>query len=66
LTELPVPPPPELIERAKVLDNYYVPTRYPNGHVEGAPYHHYGPIQSRGAIEHADAILEFVRAEMAG
>ncbi|MFW5786168.1 MAG: HEPN domain-containing protein [bacterium] len=66
LSELPSPPPTDLIERAKVLDNFYVPTRYPNGHVEGAPFHHYGSLQSQGAIEHADAIVEFVRDEMAG
>jgi HEPN domain-containing protein len=65
LRELPITVPEELIERAKVLDNHYIPTRYPNGHVEGAPYEHYGRLQSSGAIEHADAIVEFVRSHMA-
>src|SRR3990170_3235095 len=46
LGELPVAPPRDLIEKAKVLDNLYVPTRYPNGHPEGAPFEHYGPLQS--------------------
>jgi HEPN domain-containing protein len=57
--------PDDLIEKAKVLDNDYVPTRYANGHPEGAPFEHYGPLQSEGAIAHARAILEFVRAQMA-
>ncbi len=65
LEDLPAAPPSDLVEKGKVLDNFYVPTRYPNGHPEGAPFHHYGPYQSREAIQHAGEILEFVRARMA-
>lgn len=65
LSELPTKAPSELIDKAKVLDNFYVATRYTNGHPEGAPFEHYGPIQSTQAIGYADEILEFVRAEMA-
>ncbi len=66
LTELPEAPPPDLIERGKVLDNFYVPSRYPNGHPEGAPFEHYGPLQSNEALDHAGEIIAFVRAAMAG
>jgi HEPN domain-containing protein len=55
----------DLIEKAKVLDNYYMPTRYPNGHDEGAPFIHYGKYQSEEAIRHAGEILEFVRSRLA-
>jgi hypothetical protein len=48
-----------------VLDTFYVPTRYPNGHAEGAPGEHYGLLQSSAAIYHAGQILEFVRPQMA-
>jgi HEPN domain-containing protein len=65
LTQLPVAVPPDLIEKARVLDNYYVPTRYANGHPEGAPFQHYGPLQSGGAIDYAREILDFVRPQMA-
>jgi HEPN domain-containing protein len=65
LTDLPFPAPPDLIEKAKVLDNLYIPTRYANGHPEGAPFEHYGPIQSGEAIRYAGEILEFVRVQMA-
>ena len=58
-------PPTHLIDKGKVLDNFYVPTRYPNGHPAGAPFEHYGPLQSGEAIRHAEEILEFVRSEMA-
>jgi HEPN domain-containing protein len=55
----------ELIERGKVLDNFYVATRYANGHPEGAPFEHYGTLQSEQAIRYAGEILEFVRARLA-
>jgi HEPN domain-containing protein len=67
LRELPsdLPVDPALVEKGKVLDNAYVPARYPNGHPQGAPFEHYGPLQSSQAIEYADAILDFVRRQMA-
>ncbi len=67
LAELPAAaaPPPDLVEQGKVLDNFYVPTRYPNGHPEGAPFEHFGPIQSGEALRHAGEILEFVRHSLA-
>jgi HEPN domain-containing protein len=65
LRELPLPVAEELIERAQILDNFYIPTRYANGHPEGAPFEHYGALQSEEAIRHAGAILEFVRTQMA-
>lgn len=56
---------PELIEMAHVLDGYYIPARYPNGHPEGAPFEHYGKLQSRQALDYARQIVAFVRAQMA-
>ncbi len=66
MRELPTVPEEDLVNRAKVLDNFYVSTRYPNGHPDGAPFDHYGPLQSNEALNHARQILAFVRAEMAG
>ncbi len=67
IQELPkqAEPPEELGEKGKVLDNFYVPTRYANGHPEGAPYEHYGRLQSTEAINYAREILEFCRVQMA-
>lgn len=68
LEDLPegVTVPGELLDRARDLDAHYLPTRYPNGHPEGAPFEHYGELQSREAMAHAEAIVEFVRLSMAG
>lgn len=67
LSELPedVKVPQDLVEKGRVLDNFYVPTRYANGHPSGAPFEHYGPLQSEEAIRYAGEIIEFVRNQMA-
>jgi HEPN domain-containing protein len=55
----------ELVDRGRVLDTFYIPTRYPNSHPEGAPHDHYGPLHSDEAIRYAGAIIEFVRSRLA-
>jgi HEPN domain-containing protein len=65
LVELPIDVPEDIVNKAKVLDNFYVSTRYANGHPEGPPFEHYGKIQSEDAIRYAREILEFVRHKMA-
>jgi len=67
LGELPesVAVPDGLVDMGRVLDNFYIPARYPNSHPEGAPFEHYGSPQSEEAIRHAGEILAFVRAQMA-
>lgn len=67
LEELPdnVAPVGELVDKARILDNFYIPTRYANGHPSGAPFEHYGPLHSNEAIEHASEIVEFCRSKMA-
>ncbi len=67
LAELPasVRVPKDLVEKGRVLDNFCIPSRHPNSHPEGAPFEHYGPLQSEEAIRYARAIIEFVRSQMA-
>lgn len=67
LQELPdsVRIPNDLIDRGRVLDNFYIPARYPDSHPEGSPFEHFGPLQSETALDHARAILEFVDTEVA-
>lgn len=57
--------PPELVEKAQFLDNLYIGPRYPNTHPSGAPYQHYGRIQSEQAIAFAREIIDFTRIQMA-
>ena len=54
-----------LVEKARALDNFYIPARYPNSHSDGAPFEHYGPLQSEAAIAYAREIVEFARSTMA-
>jgi len=56
---------PDLLAKAQVLDNFYIPTRYANGHPSGAPFEHYGPIQSEQAVTYAREIIGFVDSKMA-
>lgn len=65
LREVPIEVPEDLVEKGKVLDNFYIATRYANGHPEGAPFEHYGMLQSSETIRYASEILEFVRVQMA-
>ncbi len=57
--------PPAMIDKGHALDALYVATRYPNGHVEGAPFEHYGSLQSEEALCYAHEIVDLVRAQMA-
>ena len=52
-------PSQELIDKARVLDKYYIPTRYPNGFDSGAPTDFYTQAEARQAITLAEAILEY-------
>lgn len=67
LRELPTAAraPETLVEKAQVLDTAYIPSRYPSSHPEGAPFEHYGPLQSAEALQYAGEIVEFVRRRMA-
>jgi len=65
LSDLPFSVDQQFLEKGKVLDNFYAPTRYANGHPEGAPFEHYGPLQSEEAIRYAGEIIDFVRVQLA-
>jgi len=54
-----------LVDKGRVLDNFYIPSRYPNSHPQGAPFEHYGLLQSEEAIRYAREIVEFVGSKMA-
>ena len=51
-----------LVESAKVLDKFYIPTRYPNGLDAGAPADAYTSGEAEQAIRYAQEIVAFCAA----
>jgi len=52
--------PQSILEAARVLDRYYIPTRYPNGFAAGAPMDYYDQSTAEEAVGLAESILGFV------
>ncbi len=53
-----------LVDFARILDKYYIPTRYPNGFDSGAPTDFYTAVEAQSAVHQAEAILEFCRHQI--
>ncbi|WP_272487325.1 HEPN domain-containing protein [Rhodothermus marinus] len=49
-----------------MLDKLYIPTRYPNGLLEGAPTEFFTRQEAEHAIRCAEAILRFGHGLLAG
>ena len=49
----------ELIDCGRILDRFYIPTRYPNGFDYGKPADYYTNDDSRQAVGCAETILRF-------
>ena len=47
----------DLRELAGILDQYYVPTRYPNGLAGGVPFEAFGQSQAAAAVDAADRFV---------
>ena len=60
-----VAPPEDLEDRLRLLDGFYIPTRYPDSYPEGTPGEHFGRLQSEQALVHAGAIVSWVRVALA-
>lgn len=56
--------PKELLDKAKVLDLYYIPTRYPNGFDRGAPMDYFEEKTAKEAVKFAQNIIEFIAKEI--
>jgi len=54
-TEIPL----EIREKARLLDLYYIPSRYPNGFPAGKPADYFTEKQAREAIDAASSIIRF-------
>jgi len=53
--------PEELFDYARLLDRHYIPPRYPDAYIEGAPYEYYGIKDAENAIDASIGIINFVR-----
>ncbi len=53
-----------LLESGRILDRYYIATRYPNAHPAGAPHQHYTRTEASRAIRHASQILRFCEGHL--
>ncbi len=56
--------PAGLIEKAKKLDRFYIPTRYPNGFEQGAPMDYYLRDDAQEALEYAGEIIDFCKKKI--
>jgi len=54
-----------LINCAKNLDKYYIPTRYPNGFETGSPYEYFTRSDAEDAVVCARRIIEFCKSFLA-
>lgn len=51
----------ELIEKGKILDKFYIPSRYPNGWAEGIPSDYITKEDAINAISNSEKILQFCK-----
>ncbi len=51
--------PEEIRENAKLLDIYYITTRYPNGFAAGKPSDYFTKKHTQEALDAADSIIRF-------
>ncbi len=56
--------PDNLLEGAVYLDQYYIPTRYPNGFDQGTPMEYYTRTQAEQAVAHAQRIIEYCEGQV--
>ncbi|HQQ01208.1 MAG TPA: HEPN domain-containing protein [bacterium] len=56
----------DLTDCGRILDHYYIPTRYPNGFDTGMPADYFTEKESDEAIRCADTILRFCHDRLFG
>jgi HEPN domain-containing protein len=55
-----------LLEKGSLLDQFYIPARYPNGLPDGAPFEVYTSKQAEQAILDSQALLDFAKRKIHG
>jgi HEPN domain-containing protein len=54
----------DLRRELALLDQYYIPTRYPNGLPGGAPYEVYSTVQAEAAVAVCDRVISFAHESL--
>jgi HEPN domain-containing protein len=55
----------ELVNCARTLDRYYIPTRYPNSFESGSPYEYFTRKDAEDALVCSKRIIEFCKGLLA-
>ena len=55
-----------ILDSVSILDQYYIPTRYPNGIPDAAPFEVYTRRQAKEALETAAEVLRMARGRIGG
>ena len=58
--------PASVLDRARLLDLYYIPPRYPNSFASGKPADYFTEAQAREALDAADQIIRFCESHLPG
>jgi HEPN domain-containing protein len=66
LEDLPYEDSSPLIEDAKLLDKFYIPTRYPNSLPEGIPHDYFTKKEAEEAIKATLKIYEWCKSKISG
>lgn len=56
----------DIMDKAKALDRFYIPTRYPNSFERGAPMEYYTERDAAEAIRYAEEIIQFCKKHIPG
>ena len=56
---------PGLEEGGRILDRYYIPSRYPNGYAQGKPGDYFKEHDANAAIAGAEEIIRFCNGLLA-
>ncbi|RLI85031.1 MAG: DNA-binding protein [Archaeoglobales archaeon] len=57
--------PDDVLNCARALDRYYIPTRYPNGFDSGSPFEYFTEEDARNAILYCRRVIEFCESVLA-
>lgn len=58
--------PDEVREKARLLDLYYIPPRYPNGFAAGKPADYFTERQAKEALDAAGEVIRFCESLLLG